>query len=110
MTEERLLVTERIDHWDVPDDLSVNEIIVSLGNLRDKHADHSNLRLEVPHRYEFYIEDGFSVMATRPETDEEYEKRLAKALLSQEKKLARAAAKRVKDEAEFERLRKKLGK
>lgn len=110
MSEDRLPVKQRIGHWSLPGDLNVAEIITDLKELQNRYPGYENLCLCHDDYYEFHIGDAFGVIGSRPETDEEYEKRLLKAASAQERKLAREAAKRAKDEAEFERLRKKLGK
>ena len=108
MSEDRLPVRRRIGYWSLPDDLNVDEIITALKELQSRYPDHENLCLCHDDYYD--TGDAFGVIGSRPETDEEYEKRLLKAASAQERKLAREAAKRAKDEADFERLRKKLGK
>lgn len=97
---------EMLEEWGIGE-LSIDEAIEDLKKTRKEYTEkgYFDLRFENGASYDY----GSSYLyGSRIETDEEYKKRLDAELKREATKAARAASRREKDLAQFEKLKKKL--
>lgn len=88
---------------------TVDALIASLQSIKETHPDHKDFVIE--RKYNGYDEkDSYELMASRLETDKEFEKRI-KALQKQKEKAAKEKADQEEAELKlYEKLSKKYGK
>jgi hypothetical protein len=77
----------------------IDDVIVRLQNIQEKYKDYAGVRIEADYGYE----GGYTYDLQRLETDEEYERRLAK-------EAERVREREEREKAEYERLKAKFEK
>jgi hypothetical protein len=98
---------EMIDTWEVDDEQSIDNAIDELKTLRKEYLEKGYFDLWLTPSP--YREHGtMYVYGSRIETEEEYQKRMEAERKREATKAARAATRREKDLAQFEKLKKKL--
>jgi len=124
MNKSKLIKTEDYRSFDLEieiDGIEIDDLVKKLQNLKKDainfYSEYDVVDVSIRTHlstYDGYIEDGSFVVVSRLETDAEYDKRIKSSKRRSEaaKKAAakRAEIKKEKDLAEYERLKKSLGK
>lgn len=102
----KAIVKEMIDDWS-SSEKSLDEAIDDLKRMRKEYSEkgYFDLRFDAGASYDY---SSTYLYGSRIETEEEYTKRMNAELKREATKAARAASRREKDLAQFEKLKKKL--
>ena len=110
MSKRKILdveVNDYIDFYDVLDGKTPDQVVESMKYYQEQYAGR-----DIYFDIQSYGYDGgkdLKLRERRPETDKEYEKRIAEEKKEKEKVKATKALKEAKERAEYERLKKKFG-